>query len=90
MHDLSLIAASTWAHAHASSSYDPVKFGHNVALAYLACRDTQYHAGDKKATAAALAALSIPLEVLQRLEQVSSLLIRPTLSPSDQKAGVGA
>lgn len=73
MDDLSLIAASTWAHAHAPVTHDPVKFGRNVALAYLACQKTKFHAGDEKATAAALAALSVRPEVLQALALLSSL-----------------
>lgn len=58
MHDLAMIAAQEWARANPPGGEDPVKFGHQVALAYCACQKTQYNAGDKKATAAALASLS--------------------------------
>lgn len=83
MHELFLMAATEWARANIHTGIDPVDFGRRVALVYCACQSTQYHAGDEKATAAALAALSIPLEVLQRLEQVSSLL-----SPREHRPGV--
>jgi len=72
MSDLALMAASRFAQAHAEIQHDPVAFGRDVALAYLACRDTEHHAGDEKATAAALASLSIPIEALQLLAQLSA------------------
>lgn len=88
MSDPSEIAAQEWARAHAPNISDPVKFGHQVALAYCAARAAQY-GGDDASTAAALAALSIPLEVLQALEQVACLLTRPA-AQCPPKDGVGA
>ena len=76
MSDLALMAATAWAHSHAARSFDPVEFGNQVALVHLACQQTQYHAGDEKAIAAALASLSIPSEVWQSLAQLSSHLLR--------------
>lgn len=73
MHDLSIIAASEWARTNTRTGVDPVKFGNEVALAYLACRATGHHAGDEAATAAALAALSVRPEVLQAIALLSSL-----------------
>lgn len=89
MHDLPKIAATEFARAHTSHESDPIKFGHDVALAYLACSRTLENAGDEKATAAALAALSIPLEVLQCLERVSSLMAPPAHLPDGQTNSVG-
>lgn len=90
MNDLSLMAATEWARAHSGRSFDPVEFGNEVALVYLACLNTEHHAGDEKATAAALAALSIPLEVLQLLAQFSALPLRSTAAYATQKQTVGA
>ncbi len=73
MHDLSLMAATEWARAHTTRSHDPISFGNKVAQVYCACRSTQYHAGDEKAMAAALAALSIRPEVLQAIALLASL-----------------
>lgn len=78
MSDVALVAASTWAHAHAGRSFDPIAFGKDVALVYCACEKTQFNAGDEKAMAAALASLSVPNEVWQSLAQLSSLLRRST------------
>lgn len=74
MSDAALIAASTWAHEHAAKHSDPVDFGNKVALVYCACKTTQHHAGDEKATAAALASLSIRPEVLQAIAQLAVLI----------------
>ena len=73
MSDLALMAASVWAHANAPESRDPVEFGNKVALAYLACRTTEHHAGDEQSTAASLAALSVRPEVLQAIALLASL-----------------
>lgn len=72
-HDIALIAAQEWARANAPGGRDPVEFGNKVALAYCSCRATQYNAGDEKATAAALASLSVRPEVLQLIAQLASL-----------------
>lgn len=74
------IAASEWARAHAHVFHDPLEFGNKVALVYLACLITKHNDVDQKATAtaAALAALSIPSEVLQLLAQLSSHFPRST------------
>lgn len=87
MSDVALLAASTWAHAHAPSNGDPVEFGNKVATVYCAAQLTQYHAGDKKAIAAALASLSVPNEVWQLLAQISSLLPRSTERQQSSLAG---
>ena len=76
MHDLAFMAAQQWAQAHASRHADPVEFGAKVAQVYLAAKVTRYHAGDAVATAAELAALSIPGETLQALERLCALLSR--------------
>jgi len=89
MSDLALIAATEWAKAHAGRSADPITFGKNVALVYCACRDAQYHAGDEKAMAASLAALSIRPEVLQAIAQLSSLSLSLKVE-THQKDSVGA
>lgn len=81
MHELALSAAKEWANAHAARERDPVKFGSDVALVHAACLATQRHEGDARATSAALAALSIPPEVLQGL-----LLIAAHFPP--MKAGM--
>ena len=57
--DTPTIAAQIWAQAHAARSHDPVLFGQEVAKVHRAAQLTLHHAGDAKATAAALAALSI-------------------------------
>lgn len=75
MHDIATIAASEWARTNVHAGADPVKFGADVARVYAACKATEFHAGDEKATAAALAALSIPPEVLQALAQLSSAFL---------------
>lgn len=90
MHELALMAATEWAQANAPGLREPVEFGHKVALTYLACRDTEYHAGDEKAMAAALAALSIPSEVLQLLSQLSLLLPRSIVADASQMPMGGA
>lgn len=82
MHDLALMAAQEWARTNVTTDGNPIEFGHGVALAYLACRDTAYHAGDKAATAAALSALSLPDEILQALALLSSLSESRTKSES--------
>lgn len=71
--EVSLTAARLWAQVHAADAYDAAKFGVNVARAYLACEAAQHNAGDERATAVALAALSIRPEVLQSLSLLSSL-----------------
>lgn len=81
MHDLSMMAATEWAKANAFAVSDPIQFGSKVALVYCACRTTQYHAGDEKATAAALAALSIRPETLQAIALLSSLCPLPSAEP---------
>lgn len=76
MVDMPLMAATAWAQAHAAESKDPVVFGAKVAQVYLAAQAAAYHAGDARATAAALAVLSVPVETLQALEQLCALLPR--------------
>ena len=49
--------AKTWAEKNAVSHRDPVEFGHHAIRVYLAALQTLTHAGDVKATEAALAAL---------------------------------
>ena len=73
MHDLALMAAQQWASANTRKGVDSVQFGADVARVYLAAKVTAYHAGDEKATAAALAALSVPAETLQWFEQMCEL-----------------
>ena len=92
MHDIGRIAAEQWAQQHAHRSFDPVEFGTQVARAYLAAKTVLYSAGDEKATAAALAALSIPVERLQALAQLVSLFSRPQegIPPSGVPGGQGA
>lgn len=90
MPEIAMLSAAEWARAHAPDNSDPVEFGHKVALVWIACDVALNNRGDEKATAAALAALSIPLEVLQRLEQVSSLLSRPSAPPVSQTNSAGA
>ncbi len=73
MSDLHTQAALIWAQAHAARSFDPVLFGHDVALVARASMATAHHAGDERATAAALAALSVPVETLRVIAQLASL-----------------
>lgn len=74
MSDLPLMAATEWARSNSTTERDPVAFGHKVAQVYLAAQATQHHSGNEQATAAALAALSIPAEVWQSLAQLSGHL----------------
>lgn len=76
MHDLCLMAAQAWAQTHGGATYAPVDFGVKVAQAYLAAQATLHHAGDERATAAALAALSVSDETLQWLAQFAALARR--------------
>ncbi len=71
--EIALLAASQWAKEHAGLASDTVKFGHQVALVFLACQKTACHAGDEQATAAALASLSVQPEVLRLIEQLALL-----------------
>ena len=82
MSELPIIAATAWAQGHASHSCDPIEFGKNVALVYCACHKTWANAGDEKAMAAALAALSVRPEVLQTIAQLSSLSLDRTVASS--------
>lgn len=70
--ELPLIAAAEWARTNAYTGADPVEFGHKVAQVYLAARAAKFHAGDEKATAAALPALSVPVAVWQSLVQLAA------------------
>ena len=80
------IAAEEWAKAHAPSFRpNPIEFGHAAAKVFLACRETLGLAGDEKATAAALAALSVRPEVLQLISQLSELRL-PTGQGMSQTA----
>lgn len=92
MHDIALMASSEWAKAHASQSRNPVSFGVKVAQVYSACHATVTHAGDEKATAVALAALSVPAETLQAIAQLASLQIRPEVGrcPAHLAGALGA
>lgn len=84
MDELALIAAAEWARANSYSVSNPIQFGSMVAQAYMACRETWRNSGDEKATAAALAALSIRPETLQAIALLSSLAPHP---PEPVKAG---
>lgn len=91
MNELSIVAATAWANSHSARSFDPVEFGANVARVYVACQLTEHHAGDEKATAAALASLSIRPEVLQAIAQLA--LIGPLNSAEKSRthsAGAGS
>lgn len=77
MNELPLMAATAWAQAHAGESFDPVEFGANVARVYVVCQVTEHHAGDEKAMAVSLAALSVRPEVLKLIAQLSALSLRP-------------
>jgi len=83
-HELSLMAASSWAIANSCEGDDPVEFGSKVAQAYLACQKTWANQGDKKATTASLAAISVRPEVLQVIGQLSSLTLRSAGDGSTQ------
>lgn len=73
--ELFLIAATEWARANASTGCDPVAFGRNVALAYLAAQATRHHAGDQVVTdLAALTRSSTPAEVQQSPAQLAAHL----------------
>jgi len=76
MHDIALMAAQQWASANARMNADPVRFGADVARVYLAAKATARHTGDETATAAALTALSVPVETLQWTAQLSLHLAR--------------
>lgn len=89
MHDIATIAALEWARTNTHHGVDPVEFGANVARAYMAAHATASHAGDEKATAAALASLSIPPAFLQALAQLSSAFLAPTeVSLESTRVGV--
>lgn len=92
MVDMPLMAATAWAQAHAAESKDPVVFGAKVAQVYLAAQATAHHSGDQKAIAAALAALSIPSEMLRVLALLASRTARPKegTSQADLSGGQGA
>lgn len=93
MSDMPIIAATAWAQAHASLAYDPVEFGHKVALVYCTARATERNAGDEAATAAALAALSVRPEALQAIALLASLSPQPAggdASIQADLAGAGA
>lgn len=89
MSDLHTQAALIWAQAHAAAAFDPVLFGHDVALVARACLETTHHAGDERATAAALAALSVRPETLQALAHLASLRASPitAAAPPDPRSG---
>ena len=89
MSDLALMAATEWAKANPPHSTEPFEFGNKVALAYLACRNTEYHAGDSKAVIASLTALSIPTEVLQALVLLASHFPSRTAAASCQTNSAG-
>lgn len=90
MSDLHIQAALIWAQAHAARAFDPVLFGHDVALVARASMATAHHAGDEKATAAALAALSVRLETLQAIVHLASLHLPQTKADLSQTDSVGA
>ena len=73
MSEVALMAAAEWARTNVARGIDPVEFGNKVAQVYCACTMSEHHAGDEKATVAALAALSVRSEVLQALALLSSL-----------------
>jgi hypothetical protein len=79
--ELALLAAQEWARLNAPVFSDPVEFGNKVAQVYCACEKTQYHAGDARATAAALAALSVRPEVLQLISQLALLDLPHSVQP---------
>lgn len=76
MGDVALLAAQQWASTNNQSGVDPLKFGADVARVYLAANAVVHNASDEKAITAALAALSIPCETLQWLEQLALLCRR--------------
>lgn len=92
MHDVALMAATEWAAAHAARCPDPVSCGAKVAQVYLAAKATVNHAGDERATAVALAALSVPAETLQAIALLSSLPSRPKVDmcPAHRAGAAGA
>jgi hypothetical protein len=89
-HEVSIAAAKAWAQGNASGALDPVRFGHEVALVFLASEKTQENQGDERATTAALAALSIPPETLRALAQLcASFPPRPAGSWKTNSDGSG-
>jgi len=73
-HDVAAMAAQLWANKHASHIYDGKDFGVQVMNVYLTAKAKAQHNGDANAMAAALAALSIPAEILQALAQIAALV----------------
>ena len=90
MSDLHTQAALIWAQAHAGAQDDPVRFGHQVAVVARTSLASYHHAGDERATAAALAALSIRPEVLQAIAQLSSLCLPQSAGDTRQTNPAGA
>ena len=89
-HPTCIDAARIWAQNHAGALHDPVKLGVDVASVYLACEAAMHHAGDEKATTAAIAALSIRPEVLQLIGQLSALGLPPSAGGTHQTRSAGA
>ena len=70
-----LIAATEWARANASTGCNPVAFGRNVALVYLAAQATRLHAGNDEAIAFSPGEAAI-LEQLRSMVQGDDRAIR--------------
>lgn len=81
MDQLHIQAALIWAQEHAGRYDSAAEFGRAVALVARACLVTYHHAGDERATAAALAALSVLPETLQAIAHLASL------APASQAVG---
>jgi len=74
---VAMCAAQEWARTHAKSYYgSSIKFGTDVMNVYLAAKAASKYQGDASVMADALAALSVPAEALQWLEQFSLLAQR--------------
>jgi len=73
---VAMTCAQIWAGAHAGHAYDGKQFGVAVMNVYLAAKAAASCKGNAPAMAAALAALSIPVETLQALGQIAQLAQR--------------
>lgn len=89
MHEIALLAATKWAEAHAPVSKNPAEFGAKVVLAYwTAALVSRNGLG---VTSALSEALSIPAEVQQAIELLTSHLQgRPEGLKQTGSTGAGA